>query len=349
MQKKGRRFEWLDEHTESVRKLKEALAAAPALRKAIYRKGTPMYITVDTSLTGIRWVISQEDESGIRFPIRFGAKVLSERQRGYAQVKRKLRGVISAVKVGTEVIIDTDCLPILGMVSGCATPNLALLRWIVYIKSLNPEIRHISEKDNTMADMLSRARFEATYVTTRRGSTPALNEFDESKYDGEWLQIGGFLRTMTLDAAWTKEETNRIRKKAYQFFLRDWYIWKHPKKRDDIPLRVVAKKEEQEELLAAYHESPWAGHRGTWATFEKIKGKYWCPGLYRDVHRFVTTCESCQMHSVVRHRDELHPTYPPTIHFKWMVHLESSSRSPLRTIRRRMERWNADTDRSSRR
>ena len=42
---------------------------------------------------------------------------------------------------------------------------------------------------------------------------------------------------------------------------------------------------------------------------------------YRDVHRFVTTCESCQMHSIVRHRDELHPMYPPTIHFKWMVDL----------------------------
>ena len=79
---------------------------------------------------------------------------------------------------------------------------------------------------------------------------------------------------MTLDAAWTKEETNRIRKKAYRFFLRDGCIWKHLKKRNNIPLRVVAKKEEQEELLTAYHESPWAGHRGTWATFEKLKGKY---------------------------------------------------------------------------
>ena len=46
------------------------------------------------------------------------------------------------------------------MVSGCATPDLAMLRSIVYIKSLNPEIRHISGKDNTMADMLSRAIFE---------------------------------------------------------------------------------------------------------------------------------------------------------------------------------------------
>ena len=58
------------------------------------------------------------------------------------------------------MVIETDCLPILGMVSGCATPDLEMLRWIVYIKSLNPEIRHISGKDNAMDNMLSRARFD---------------------------------------------------------------------------------------------------------------------------------------------------------------------------------------------
>jgi hypothetical protein len=84
---------------------------------------------------------------------------------------------------------------------------------------------------------------------------------------------------------------------------------------------VVAREEEQRKLLAAFHDSPLAGHRGTWATFEKLKEKYWWPGLYKDVHRFVTTSESCRMHSMVRHRDELHLTYPPTVHFKWMVDL----------------------------
>ena len=55
---------------------------------------------------------------------------------------------MSAVKtdkdylIGSEVIIEIDCLPILE------------------IKSLNPEIRHIGGKENAMADMLSRARFK---------------------------------------------------------------------------------------------------------------------------------------------------------------------------------------------
>ena len=62
--------------------------------------------------------------------------------------------------IRSEVIIEMDCLPILGMISGCATPDLAILRWIAYIKSLNLEIRQIAGKNNAMADMLSKARFE---------------------------------------------------------------------------------------------------------------------------------------------------------------------------------------------
>ena len=75
--------------------MKEALTVAPTLRKAVYGKDTPIYVTVDTSLTGIGWVINQTDDDETRFPIQFdakvlSAKVLSERQRGYAQVKHEL-------------------------------------------------------------------------------------------------------------------------------------------------------------------------------------------------------------------------------------------------------------------
>jgi hypothetical protein len=60
---------------------------------------------------------------------------------------------------------------------------------------------------------------------------------------------------MTLATEWTREEACRIRKKAYRFLLRDGRIWKHPKKRNGVPLQVVMKEEEQEELLTAFHEA----------------------------------------------------------------------------------------------
>jgi hypothetical protein len=56
--KKGRKLEWTVEHTEWVRRVKEALTAAPALGKGVYRNDVPIFVTVDTSPTGIGWVIN---------------------------------------------------------------------------------------------------------------------------------------------------------------------------------------------------------------------------------------------------------------------------------------------------
>ena len=82
--KKRKKFEWEDEHTYAVQKLKKLLLEAPALRKADYTDGTLIYVTVDTSPAGIRWVINQEDKEKNWYATRFGAKVFTERQRKYA-------------------------------------------------------------------------------------------------------------------------------------------------------------------------------------------------------------------------------------------------------------------------
>ena len=98
-----------------------------------YECGRTIIVTVDTSPTGIGWTIGQDDENGNRYAIRFGAKVLSSHQRGYAQVKRELWGVVIALKcdkeyfIGASVIVETDWLPLLGMISSCSTLDIAML------------------------------------------------------------------------------------------------------------------------------------------------------------------------------------------------------------------------------
>mgnify|MGYP000117208974 CR=1 FL=1 len=96
-----------------------------------------------------------------------------------------------------EVMIVTNCLPILGMITGCPTSDLAMLRWIAYIKSMNPKFCHIWRKNNVMADMLSRAKYEdecdmvsededvaLEFFIEERG-VQVLNAFNESEYEGE--------------------------------------------------------------------------------------------------------------------------------------------------------------------
>jgi hypothetical protein len=61
-------------------------------------------------------------------------------------MKRELWGVVSAIKsdqgyiIGLELVIETDCLPIFGMRSGCNTRDIFMLRCIMDMKSLKPEI-----------------------------------------------------------------------------------------------------------------------------------------------------------------------------------------------------------------
>ena len=112
-----RRFEWTSKHTFAFRRLKKLLMEAPALRKADYLDSKPIFVTVDTSLTEIKWVINKEDKYCNQYAIWFGAKVLSDMQRRYAQVKRELSGIVSAIKtnrdylIGAEAIIKTECSP----------------------------------------------------------------------------------------------------------------------------------------------------------------------------------------------------------------------------------------------
>ena len=79
-----------------------------------------------------------------------------------------------------------------------------MLRWIEYIKPLDPDIRQISRKDNVMENMMSRAQFEEE---TMESEVPedyfasenifrvcGVHEFCEEEYEGESLHIGKMLK-----------------------------------------------------------------------------------------------------------------------------------------------------------
>ena len=109
-----------------------------------------------------------------------------------------------------------------------------MLRWIAYIKSLNPEFEHIAGKDNPVEDMLSRARYEdeegmisdnddvgTKFYTTAHAKgdhaclSNALESFIEDMYEGDWLLISQYLSTLARHENWSDSEFKRICRKAY--------------------------------------------------------------------------------------------------------------------------------------
>ena len=131
--------------------------------------------------------------------------------------------------IGAHVVVETDCLPLLGMIANCDTPNIAMLRWIAFIRMFNPKLKHIAEKDNPMADMLSRARYKSS-----KGGFECLHgeverkierlPFCEDLYSGELLVIRHYLSTLERSTRWSDEEFNKICKRAYKFMFKDGYL-----------------------------------------------------------------------------------------------------------------------------
>ena len=132
--------------------------------------------------------------------------------------------------------------------------------------------------------MLSRARYEGEEDMCSDEEEVGLNFFTVScarvlavfkveDYEGELIEIGKYLSSLTMDESWSKEDFYQIRKKAYKFFLKEGHLWKFPKRKNGTPLRVVCKKQDQQTLIAEFHDSVWAGHRVIWATFRKAQGE----------------------------------------------------------------------------
>ena len=90
-------------------------------------------MTLDTSPIAIEWAVGQNNEEGNRFAIWFGARILIERQRVYPQVKKELWGALIALKadknhlIGANVVLETNCLPLLDMIFNCNSLDIAML------------------------------------------------------------------------------------------------------------------------------------------------------------------------------------------------------------------------------
>lgn len=92
-----------------------------------------MVVTINTSLIAVGWAIGQDDVRGNQFAIKFGIRISTEHQRIYPQIKKELLGVLIILKVDrnylidVEVVLETDCLPLLGMIANCNLPDIAML------------------------------------------------------------------------------------------------------------------------------------------------------------------------------------------------------------------------------
>lgn len=158
-------FHWGEAQEESFNQLKELVASAPAIRSIDYLSDQPVYLSVDSSIHGIGFVLSQEDEKGRRVPARYGSLPLSPVESRYAQSKLELYGLFHALKeyklhlVGIKNLIikvDAACIP--GMLKNpTIQADDAVNRWIAGIRLFRyQKMVHVPGHKHKAPDALSR-------------------------------------------------------------------------------------------------------------------------------------------------------------------------------------------------
>jgi hypothetical protein len=134
------------------------------------------------------------------------------------------------------------------MMRCCSVADVAILRWIAYVKSLNREIQHISGKAVAIIDMLSKARYNDDVSNSDNEEVPedfftseftcrvdAIREFRVEDYEGKSLRIRKTIQAFEQEKGHpdNKERRIEIQRKKQQirkFFLNEGLLWREPKR-----------------------------------------------------------------------------------------------------------------------
>ena len=167
-------------------------------------------------------------------------------------------------------------------------------------------LKHIPEKTNTKADILSRK----DQVNTR-----------EDNKDVQLLKDKLWQRKTTAEVAIMKEnktrEESKILKEIRRNTTRENEVVQALERRDGLTWKedkvvymegriyVPNNRKIKEEILKENHESVDVGHPGQHRMLELLKRTYWWPGLKEDIKRYVQGCFKCQQNKVQHQRKDV--------------------------------------------
>jgi hypothetical protein len=362
--RKDAEFVWSVEQQQAMDGLKVALTTAPALRPLDYSENAgEIIVMVDASGTGFGVVLAQVGDDGMRHPVRYDSGLWTSAERKYDAVKLECRALLQALKklrpylYGVQFVVETDANTLVAQLNRTATdlPNAMVTRWLAWIQMFDFDVRHVPGKKNVVADALSRKptgpiadedgelddwvdnHLDAVHVNVRPiavwqpsgdGSASPAGEDSDAPLDGTYgeqsQQIARWLLTMRRPAQMTRSEFRNFKRSAMRYVVRDRQLFRKQSK--NVPLvRVVDDARGREEILARLHDE--SGHRGREGTYRKVADRYFWDGMFKDVARYVKTCQPCQLRTLRRQEEALHPTWTSTLGDKWavdVVHMPSA-------------------------
>ena len=296
---KQRFCSWNSKAVKNFNLLRKALMMAPILAFPDFTKD--FVIQSDASQRTIGGVCLQQHE--IQRPVMFYGRKLSKVERRYSTTERELLAIVYGYKqcyhlvYGRKIIFLTDHEPLVKM-SRLKQPFGRLGRLFHHLVDVNYEIKYIPGSVNYLADFMSRAfEDDADEIPEEHldinlidmGSS--LDWIKEQASDAELTQVMECIKKNATDNDWLKIPNGRRwlaeRRELYIFKS----ILKHGCNRTVVPTHL------RRLVLEWYHDSPFAGHRGTDTVLASLRRRYFWLNLYSDTKEHCRTCVKCQTYN----------------------------------------------------
>lgn len=298
-QKGKQRVPWTPETVEAFSKCKEALAQATLL---VHPKcDAPLSIVSDASDTTAGAALHQL-VAGHWEPLAFFSKKFSEAEKKYGAYDRELLAIYLAVRYfrhmveGRSFTIFTDHKPITFAFQQKADKcSPRQFRHLDYISQFTTDIRHVSGKDNIVADALSRVE---TIDTPLDYAALAADQMCDTELK-QHLQGSSSLQLKKVNIPGT-----------------DAYLY------CDVSTAIARPFITKKFRSAAFNTVHHLAHPGIKATVKLITQRYVWPAIKAETIKLARNCLQCQRSKVTRHVSAPLGTFPrPTARFEH-VHID---------------------------
>src|SRR5208282_6027028 len=154
------RFVWSEDCETAFNQLKTALITAPVLVSPDFSK--PFILTCDASVTGIGFILSQNDDGGREHVICFGGRGLRPNETRWGITDLELLALVTGVKTYHTYLADqpfevvTDHVSLSFLKTMRFTGNNRLTRWALFLHPYRFSVRYMKGALLRSADALSR-------------------------------------------------------------------------------------------------------------------------------------------------------------------------------------------------
>ena len=280
-------FVWKDEHEKAFQQLKERLTTSPCLRH--FDPNLPLVVSCDASNYGVGATLANLVNKKEQ-PVGFVSRSLNKHERNYTTTEKECLAAVFALRkfrhllLGRKFKILTDNCA-LCYLRNLKDPQSRLARWAIALSDFNYEIVYKKGKLHNNVDCLSR------YPT---GAAP--DEVEEEIPSVFSADVEFDIRQLQQDDAYCKaiieqlkQNTDRsnfviVNNVLYRKFVTDI----GEEQLLVLPLCLVNR------VLENLHDSSLCGHLGLAKTWQRIKCRYFRPGLRTAMIRYVQSCDLCQ-------------------------------------------------------